>query len=103
MSFAPTALQFDSTATAHVGERIDVLDAIAHAASTHAVPAQRGECTVELDLRHAGRRRVALRYEILGDRTLPAVFVAGGISAHRHLAASTAFAESGWWEQQVGA
>jgi homoserine O-acetyltransferase len=103
MSFAPTALQFDSTATAHVGERIDVLDAIAHAASTYAVSAQRGECTVELDLRHAGRRRVALRYEILGDRTLPAVFVAGGISAHRHLAASTAFAESGWWEQQVGA
>ncbi|MBU8976627.1 MULTISPECIES: homoserine O-succinyltransferase [unclassified Lysobacter] len=101
MSFAPTALQFDSAAA--TVDRVEVLDAIAHAASqVHAVPALRGECTVELDLRHAGRRTVALRYEILGDRTLPAVFVAGGISAHRHLAASAAFAEQGWWEQQVG-
>lgn len=83
-----------------------IADAFTHAATFGAatrVPAQRGEVRIELDLRHAGRRTVALRYEILGERTQPALFVAGGISAHRHLAASSDFAEAGWWEQQVGA
>jgi homoserine O-acetyltransferase len=65
--------------------------------------ARRGELEVTLDLRHAARRTVILRYELLGDRALPAVLVAGGISAHRHVAASVAFAEPGWWEAQVGA
>lgn len=99
MSLAPATTAFDHAAH---GERVDVLDSIARAVSHESVPALRGECEVELDLRHAGRRRVALRYELLGDRRQPAVFVAGGISAHRHLAASDAFAESGWWQQQVG-
>jgi len=67
------------------------------------VPAYRGEVTVELGLRHAGPRTVTLRYETLGDALLPAVFVAGGISAHRHLGASGEFTEAGWWEAQVGA
>jgi homoserine O-acetyltransferase len=31
------------------------------------------------------------------------VLVAGGISAHRHAAASDEFAEAGWWPSQVGA
>ncbi len=57
---------------------------------------------MELDLRHAGRRDVVLRYEILGDPALPAVFVAGGISAHRHAAASATFPQEGWWPQQTG-
>lgn len=100
MSLAP-AVSLDH---AH-GER--VADAFTHAVAFHAastcIPSQRGELSVELDLRHAGRRTVALRYEILGDRAQSAVFVAGGISAHRHLAASDAFAEAGWWPQQVGA
>lgn len=64
--------------------------------------AQRGELDTVLELRHAGRRFVRLRYELLGDRTQPAVFVAGGISAHRHVAASAAFPEPGWWDAQVG-
>jgi len=99
MSFAPTA----QTSDAALAERLDAFDPVVHATVfAHAINAVRGECTVELDLRHAGRRSIALRYEILGDRTLPAVFVAGGISAHRHLAASAAFPEGGWWEQQIG-
>ncbi|GAA5078075.1 homoserine O-succinyltransferase MetX [Lysobacter panacisoli] len=102
MSLAPTATQFDHASHA---ERVELLDAIAHAASSSipAVPALRGELDLELPLRHAGSRRVSLRYEILGDRTLPAVFVAGGISAHRHLAPGATFTEKGWWPQQVGA
>jgi homoserine O-acetyltransferase len=68
-----------------------------------AVPARHGEITLNLALRHAGSRDVTLRYEVLGPEHLPAVFVAGGISAHRHVASSEAFAEAGWWEAQVGA
>ncbi|HEY5971672.1 MAG TPA: homoserine O-succinyltransferase [Pseudoxanthomonas sp.] len=60
------------------------------------VPALRGEITFELTLRHAGPRRITLRYESLGAAGLPVVFVAGGISAHRHVAASEAFPETGW-------
>lgn len=67
-----------------------------------AIPAQRGEVTVSLDLRHAGTRIVTLRYEVLGQPELPAVFVAGGISAHRHVGSSEAFADAGWWEVQAG-
>ena len=76
--------------------------------STHAglgpaaAPAFRGEIAVPLVLRHSGARVVALRYEVVGDAALPAVFVAGGISAHRHAGSSEAFAEAGWCEQLVG-
>jgi homoserine O-acetyltransferase/O-succinyltransferase len=56
-----------------------------------------------LELRHAGPRRLRLACEWQGDAALPVLVVAGGISAHRHLAASEAFAEPGWWEAQVGA
>lgn len=66
------------------------------------VPAERGEIELALELRHSGRRRIVLRYELLGDRSRPAVFVAGGISAHRHVAASDAFPDPGWWEAQAG-
>ncbi|RPE80972.1 homoserine O-succinyltransferase MetX [Vulcaniibacterium tengchongense] len=84
-------------------------DALAPAAAALAASgpaafrARRGELELELALRHAGRRTLRLRYEILGEARLPAIFVAGGISAHRHLAASAAFPEPGWWPQQVGA
>ena len=56
----------------------------------------RGEIDIRLDLRHAGIRQVTLRYELLGEAGLPVVIVAGGISAHRHVVASTAFPENGW-------
>jgi len=65
-------------------------------------PARRGEFDVDLSLRHAGPRRIRLRYEVMGDERLPAVLVAGGISAHRHVAANAADAAAGWWEAQVG-
>ena len=68
-----------------------------------AISAQRGEVAVSLALRHAGTRIVTLRYEAVGDAGLPAVFIAGGISAHRHAASSEAFPEAGWWEVQAGA
>lgn len=67
-----------------------------------AAPAHRGEITLTLHLRHAGSRIVTLRYESYGDENLPAVFVAGGISAHRHVGSSEAFPDVGWWEVQVG-
>jgi homoserine O-acetyltransferase len=72
------------------------------AALPAAVVAQRGEFTTSLALRHAGTRTVTLAYEVLGDAALPVVFVAGGISAHRHAGSSEAFPETGWWEAQVG-
>jgi homoserine O-acetyltransferase len=56
----------------------------------------RGEIDLRLDLRHAGVRQVTLRYELLGEAGLPVVFVAGGISAHRHVVASETFPENGW-------
>lgn len=67
-----------------------------------ATSAVRGEIVRELELRHAGRHLVRLRYEALGAATLPAVFVAGGISAGRHVAASAEFPEAGWWQRQAG-
>ena len=65
--------------------------------------ALRGEVVVELAMRHAGTRAVTLRYELQGPVGAPVVFVAGGISAHRHLAASDVFPESGWLNDLVGA
>lgn len=58
--------------------------------------AVRGEIAVALPMRHAGVRQAVLRYEIHGPAWAPAVFVAGGISAHRHVSASDSFAEPGW-------
>ncbi|MFD0739319.1 homoserine O-succinyltransferase [Lysobacter koreensis] len=82
---------------------VDLATALRRFGSTAAPAATRGERFVELELRHAGRQRIALRYELLGDLAQPAVFVAGGISAHRHVAASIQFTEPGWWDAQVGA
>lgn len=64
--------------------------------------ARRGTLDCTLPLRHAGDRQVQLRYEWLGDATLPVLLVAGGISAGRHVAASEAFPQGGWWDGQVG-
>jgi homoserine O-acetyltransferase len=65
--------------------------------------ALRGEVVIELAMRHAGPRAVTLRYELQGPVGAPVVFVAGGISAHRHLTASEVFPESGWLNDLVGA
>ena len=68
----------------------------AYEPASQAIPALRGEISIRLDLRHAGVRQVVLRYELLGEAGLPVVFVAGGISAHRHVVASEIFPENGW-------
>jgi homoserine O-acetyltransferase len=65
-------------------------------------PAARGEVECVLALRHAGPRTVRIAWELLGGVGLPVVLVAGGISAHRHVAASAAFDEAGWWDVQAG-
>ncbi len=65
--------------------------------------ASRGELPIVLSLRHAGPRTVTLRYEVQGPADAPVVFVAGGISAHRHVAASAEFPEKGWANDLVGA
>jgi homoserine O-acetyltransferase len=71
------------------------------AATTSAGPATRGSVECVLALRHAGTRAVRLRYECVGAPDLPVVFVAGGISADRHVVASDAFPERGWWQAQA--
>ncbi len=66
------------------------------------VHAVRGEFTTQLDMRHAGPLAVRLRYEWVGPADAPAVVLAGGISAHRHVAGNAAFPEKGWAEGLVG-
>jgi homoserine O-acetyltransferase len=53
------------------------------------------------DLREFDPR--AVRYEIVGPRSAPVVAVLGGISATRHVAASTSDPTPGWWGDVVGA
>jgi homoserine O-acetyltransferase len=65
------------------------------------VPATRGSVDRALALRHAGTRPVRLRYECVGAAGLPVVLVAGGISAGRHVVATAAFPERGWWQAQA--
>ncbi len=55
-----------------------------------------------LVLRHAGSRRVRIAYEWQGPADAPVVLVAGGISAHRHVAGNDTYPEAGWWQPQVG-
>jgi len=61
----------------------------------------RGSIGMRLATRHAGSHAVTLRYELRGPVSAPVVFVAGGISAHRHLAANAADGEAGWLEDLV--
>ena len=65
---------------------------IPEATTTGAAPSRRPTATqrfgfeFDLDLRHAGRRRVRIAVESQGPVDAPVVWVAGGISAHRHVA-----------------
>jgi homoserine O-acetyltransferase len=78
----------------------DASAASAAAWGSHAVrdalPVRRGSIEALLATRHAGTRRVRLAYELAGAEDAPVVFVAGGISAHRHVAANAADPTSGW-------
>ena len=63
---------------------------------------RRGVLELALPLRHAGSRQVRIAWEITGPAGAPAVLVAGGISAHRHIAANSGFPEAGWANDLVG-
>src|SRR5262245_47954403 len=52
------------------------------------VHAVRGEFAAVVSMRHAGPCPVRLRYEWVGPASAPVVVLAGGISAHRHVASN---------------
>lgn len=62
----------------------------------------RGVVETELHLRHAGLGKLRITYEWHGACDTPVVLVAGGISAHAHVAAHTLDPTPGWWDAQVG-
>ena len=64
---------------------------------------RRGSIDAVLATRHAGTRKLRLNYELVGPADAPVVFVAGGISAHRHVAANALDAAPGWAEGLVDA
>jgi homoserine O-acetyltransferase len=97
------AMSLDSTALHHAASRSHALPSFGHAPGIAGPGAQHGALSLDITLRHAGERRVSLRYESLGVVGLPTVLVVGGISAGCHVAASTTFPEAGWWQAQVGA
>ncbi|MEO6365764.1 MAG: homoserine O-succinyltransferase [Luteimonas sp.] len=66
------------------------------------VPAAQGRADIHLELRHAGKRALSIAWESVGAADAPVVFVAGGISATRHVIASAAFPDAGWWQVQAG-
>ena len=62
---------------------------------------KRGELALALPLRHGGTAETSLRYELTGPASAPLLIVAGGISAGRHILASNAFPDAGWWQSQA--
>jgi homoserine O-acetyltransferase len=103
MSLARTATRSRIPLPAGALVRMPAAPPVTLVSESGAIPAQRGCITVDLVLRHAGRRSLTLHHESLGAAHLPTVLVLGGISAGRHVAASASFPEPGWWHTQVGA
>ena len=64
--------------------------------------ASRGHVDLVLPMRHAGVRNLRVAFEAIGAADAPVLLVAGGISAHRHVAASAQFPEAGWANDLVG-
>lgn len=96
-------MSYASPALNRLAEPSSIEGALFPSSQDDAPRALRGEVVVELAMRHAGTRAVTLRYELQGPVGAPVVFVAGGISAHRHLTASAVFPENGWLSDLVGA
>lgn len=90
MSLAESAVCFSPTSASSYADVPALADA------------RRAEYDIELQMRHAGARRLTLKVEWSGPRDAPVVWVAGGISAHRHLAANAEDTEAGWWQDAVG-
>jgi homoserine O-acetyltransferase len=61
----------------------------------------RGRVRCTLPLRHAGPRSLSIAWECVGAAGAPLLLVQGGISASRHVVASSAHAEPGWWQAQA--
>jgi homoserine O-acetyltransferase len=78
------------------------LEAAHNAPDPLPLSARRGVLERRMDLRHSGARQVRIAWEVQGPEHAPVLIVAGGISAHRHVAASAEFPEPGWWQAQVG-
>ena len=96
MSLADTAASVPSTAFLPAAGRAAV------APPAELPGASRGQLDVVLPMRHAGARHLRLAWELVGPAGAPVTFVAGGISAHRHLAACDAFPETGWADALPG-
>jgi homoserine O-acetyltransferase len=73
----------------------------AQAAGADAGNVRIGSIDAVLATRHAGTRKLRLAYELVGPAGAPVVFVAGGISAHRHVAANALDPSQGWAEGLV--
>ena len=72
------------------------------AAGSDADHARRGSIDAVLATRHAGTRKLRIHYELVGPADAPVVFIAGGISAHKHVAANSLDAGNGWAEGLIG-
>jgi homoserine O-acetyltransferase/O-succinyltransferase len=59
-----------------------------------------GAISARIDLRYAGRTSVDVRYEITGPAKGAILFVAGGISADRHVLSNRCDPADGWWQAQ---
>jgi len=56
----------------------------------------------QFPMRHAGPENLSIAYELVGAKEAPVVLVAGGISAHKHLASNSIYTEKGWVEALIG-
>ena len=86
----------DTTAALHHAEPQPHVPAWATQVGDDAIRVHRGRVEAVLATRHAGRRRLQIAYEIVGAEDAPVVLIAGGISAHRHVAANAADPAPGW-------
>ena len=76
-------------------------------APAFSVPAEddgvrRGSLRIGLAMRHAGPQTLGLHWEAVGPADAPVTVVLGGISAHRHLAATRAGDRVGWADARIG-
>ena len=69
--------------------------------STHETLSERGTHFCALTLKHAGKREVAIRWELSGPSHAPLLIVAGGISATRHVTVNEVDGDDGWWQGQA--
>ena len=91
MTFAEAALQYTAPSAATPASTW-----MARAQADASERVRRGTVDVVLPTRHSGTRALRLAYELVGHEDAPVVFVAGGISAHRHVAAHGDDARTGW-------